>query len=374
MEFSGYASDTATTSAFVQQREKVLPFALEYILHEFTLSSLGEKRYKGNQLLAVDGSDFLIPTNSKETDNYFVSHPGGKGYNMLHLNALYDLYNNVYVDALIQNRRYANERKALISLVDRSYIRGPVILIADRGYESYNTLAHIEQKGWNYLIRIQDHSGRGILSGLTPPNTSEYDMQVQRILTRKQTKETKANSQIYRFMPKDSAFDFLEDNSFYPISFRIVRFKISDDNYEVIITNLDREAFPPQELKKLYHMRWGIESAFRTLKYSVGALNFHSKKAEHISLELFAAIIMYNFSQLITSLVIIPQKDTRYPYQINVSLAIRICRHFFRSRDPAHPPDVEALILLNTLPIRNGRCFARKVRFRQAVGFNYRIS
>jgi hypothetical protein len=189
MGFSGYTSDTATASAFIQQREKLLPFALEYILHNFTLSFLGEKRYKGNRLLAVDGSDFLIPTNPKETDNYFVSNPGGKGYSILHLNALYDLCNNVYVDALIQNRRGANERKALNSLVSRSHIRGPVILIADRGYESYNTLAHIEQKGWKYLIRIQDHSGRGILSGLTPPNTSEYDMQVQRILTRKQTKE-----------------------------------------------------------------------------------------------------------------------------------------------------------------------------------------
>ena len=374
MEFSHYASDTVTTSAFIQQREKLLPFALEYILHKFTSSFPGDKRYKGNRLLAVDGSDFIIPTNPKETANHFVSNPDGKGYNMLHLNALYDLCNNTYIDALIQNRRGANERKALISLVGRSYISNPVILIADRGYESYNALAHIEKKGWKYLFRIQDHSGRGILSGLTPPNTSEYDIQIQKILTRKQTKQTRAKPEIYRIMPKNSAFDFLGSNMFYPISFRIVRFRISEESYEVIITNLDQKDFPPQELKKLYHMRWGIESAFRTLKYSVGALNFHSKKAEYISQELFAAIIMYNFSQMIISLIIIPQKKTRYSYQLNVSLAIRVCRYFFRSRDPAHPPDVEALILANTVPVRNGRCFARKVRFRQAIGFNYRIS
>ena len=37
-------------------------------------------------------------------------------------------------------------------------------MIADRGYEAYNNMAHIEQKGWNYLIRVKEK--RGILSAL----------------------------------------------------------------------------------------------------------------------------------------------------------------------------------------------------------------
>ena len=38
-------------------------------------------------------------------------------------------------------------------MVDRSELADLVILIADRGYEAYNSMAYIEQKGWNYLVR-----------------------------------------------------------------------------------------------------------------------------------------------------------------------------------------------------------------------------
>lgn len=372
----GYASDTATASAFIQQREKILTFALEYILHEFAPKPSDMKRLKGYRLLAIDGSDLRTPANPQEADNFFQEHPGEKGYNLLHLNALYDLCNGMYIEALLQSRRAANEHKALTILVDRTCIHGNAILIADRGYESYNNLAHIERKGWNYLIRIKDAASTGILSGLNLPISGEFDMDIQRILTRRQTKEVKARPELYRFLPSNSTFDFLDphESSLYPLSFRITRFKIAGDNYETVITNLSRDAFPAPELKKLYHMRWGVETAFRALKFAVGLLSFHSKRAEYISQEVFAALIMYNFAQWIASYATISPKDTRYEYRINFSVAIRICKHFFLCRDFLHPPNVEALILANILPVRNGRCFPRKVRFRQAISFNYRIS
>ena len=40
-------------------------------------------------------------------------------------------------------------------MVDRSELADLVILIADRGYEAYNSMAYIEQKGWNYLVRVK---------------------------------------------------------------------------------------------------------------------------------------------------------------------------------------------------------------------------
>ncbi len=44
----------------------------------------------------------------------------------------------------------------------------------------------------------------------------------------------------------------------YIISFRVVRFKLSDSSFESVLTNLD---FPPGELKHLYAVRWGIETS-----------------------------------------------------------------------------------------------------------------
>jgi len=55
---------------------------------------------------------------------------------------------------------------------------------------------------------------------------------------------------------------------FYELAFRVVRFAITEDSYECIITNLPADEFPADEfpadeIKKIYAMRWGIETSFR---------------------------------------------------------------------------------------------------------------
>jgi hypothetical protein len=354
LESQGYDMNTATTSAFVQQRDKILPCVFEFLLHEFTRPYADTKKYLGYRLLATDGSDLHIPTNPHDSDTYYQSAPDGNGYNLLHLNAMYDLCGRIYVDGLIQPSRHENECKALVDMIGRSHIKDKVIVIADRAYESYNNFAHIEQKGWNYLIRVKDVDSNGILSAISLPPEEEFDISVQRILTRKQTNEVKDRPDIYRSIPNTTTFDFLDlhTNKCYPMSFRIVRFKITGNVYETVITNLDPSDFSPQELKKLYRMRWGIETSFRELKYAVGLVNFHSKKREHIVQEVFARIIMYNFAEMITSHVVISQTDTKHAYQVNFTVAIHICRHFLRLWSNAPPPDVEALIRKNISPVR----------------------
>ena len=375
LDAQGYDASTATTSAFIQQREKILPCAFEFLLHEFTRLFPDTKKYRGYRLLAGDGSDLRVTTNPNDLETYIQTNADTQGYNVLHLNALYDLCSKLYVDTLIQPRKCENENTALAKMVDRSCIEGPVIVTTDRNYECYNTFAHIERKGWNYLIRVKDVDSSGILSGLNLPLNGEFDICVKRVLTRKRTNEIKSHPEIYTSLDYRSPFDFLDSNHlFYSISFRVVRFKIADDSYETIITNLEKQDFPPCELKALYHMRWGIETSFRELKYAVGLINFHSKKVECIVQEVFARIIMYNFAEMITSHVVISKADAKHAYQVNFTLAIHICRHFLRFLNSAPPPDVEALILKNLLPVRPGRQDSRKIRPKTAVSFVYRIA
>ena len=82
---------------------------------------------------------------------------------------MYDLLQHIYVDAIIQKSRKTDESAALTSMVDRSADKN-VLLLADRGYEAYNNLAHIQEKGWSFLIRIKDSSA-GIASGFLSPET-----------------------------------------------------------------------------------------------------------------------------------------------------------------------------------------------------------
>lgn len=376
LDYFGYDTNTASTSAFIQQRDKVLPFAFEFLLNEFTNSFKNHRTYSGYRLFAVDGSKLNISHNPNDSDTYFQTSPNAKGYNLLHLNAMYDLLSKLYIDVCIQPEKKKNEFRALTDMVDRSRIDENVIVIADRGYESYNVFAHIEQKGWKYIIRVKDINSNGILSGLKFPAADEFDKEIKLTLTKKQTKEVKAHPELYKFVPKNSTFDYLDlhKNKFYDISFRILRFKISENTYESIITNLDVANFPAKKLKALYHMRWGIETSFRELKYALGLTSFHSKKVDYITQEVFARLIMYNFCEIITLQVIIKQKSTKHGYQVNFTVAIQICRHFFRCFGNIRPPNVEALIQKNVLPIRKGRKDPRKIRYRTAVSFNYRVA
>ena len=87
---------------------------------------------------------------------------------------MYDLLSHTYVDAFVEGQQVSNEQRALNRMIDRTNILSAIVL-ADRGYESYNCLAHIQEKGWKFLFRVKDGTG-GITSGLDLPNTEEFDL------------------------------------------------------------------------------------------------------------------------------------------------------------------------------------------------------
>ena len=167
----------------------------------------------------------------------------------------------------------------------------------------------------------------GIKQGLILPDESEFDVAFTLKLTRKQTNETKElfkNRNHYRFVPAKATFDYLpvknkksDTTKFYELKFRIVRFTLSEDTFETIITNLDVDTYPMLKIKELYASRWGIETSFRDLKYTIGMLNFHSKKVMCIQQEIYAQMIMYNFVQMITSHVVIAKKQRKHTYKAN---------------------------------------------------------
>lgn len=380
MDFFGLDPNIGTSSAFIQQRSKILPDAFEHLFRHFTNEVDENKLYHGLRLLAVDGSDLQIAANSGDPDSYYPGANGQKDYNLLHINAIYDLLQHTYTDAVIQKSRNVNESAALTDMVDRSDIK-QTLLLADRNYESYNNLAHIQEKGWYFLIRIKDNTN-GITSGLILPDKDEYDVPIRIRLTRKQTNSVKQllkEKNHYKFIPSSTRFDYLPQTSrkqdptvFYDLSFRIVRFPLSDTSCETIITNLGAEQYPLSEIKRLYAMRWGIETSFRDLKHTLGLLHLHAKKVEFILQEIFAKLTMYNFCELITQSVVIQQKQKKYAYKVNFSDAVHICFEFFLRNVP--PPIVEAMLMKYISPIRPGRKDTRKQTQKPAVSFTYRVA
>ncbi|MDE6232740.1 MAG: transposase, partial [Lachnospiraceae bacterium] len=117
--------------------------------------------------------------------------------------------------------------------------------------------------------------------------------------------------------------------------------------------------------------RWNIELSFRDLKHTIGTLNFHSRKRKYIEQELWCRLILYNFCSIIIVHTPVKADGKKYIYQVNFSMAMKICIAFLR--DENSPPDTESLIRRYILPIRPERNYARQHRIQHPASFAYRF-
>ena len=363
-----------TKAAFTQQRQKLLWEGCYALFRSFTDSLPCLKLFDGYRLLACDGSSVCIPHNEKEKQYSVVTKEGYKSFNMLHINGLYDILNRIYVDALVEPGLQRQERNALIHMTCHLENPESVIVLADRGYVGYNCFAHLIKNNVHFLIRTRDVDSIGFLSTLKIPLDGEFDIDVQKILTYKKSRSVR-NDKSYVTLHRRNV-DFLAEADTYPIQFRLVRIMLSDGSYECLVTNLPRDRFPPKKLKKLYHLRWGIENAYRDLKYSADLLHFHGKSIQAVLQELFCSLTMFNYCAYLCvhADILCIHKGTKYRYKVNFANAVGPCRAYLHG-------SIDERELLDRLrlaptPIRPDRHIPRPSRMKEQSSreFNYRAS
>ena len=361
-----------TASALCQQRDKLDISAFQRIMHLFVNAFDDYKTWKGYHVLACDGSDVNIAYDEKDEDTK-RQNGNDKPFSQLHINGLYDCINHVFWDTSIDTAAKTRECAALTEMIMKHDYPANSIITADRGYGKYDLIACCIENNQKFLIRTKDiNVYSSILSNLNLPD-EEFDLDVTKILTRKQTNETKANKQKYTFISNKSEFNYFGTKEFYKMNLRVVRFKITDDTYECLVTNLTRDEFDLNELKKMYHMRWDIETAFKVLKYIIGMMAFHSKKRHFIQQEIYAAILLHCLTNIITERIEVDQSDKRkHTYKVNLSTAVTNIRLWLRKLI-----DTEELIKRikkYLAPIRPDRKYQRNMKPKSVVPFNTKAS
>ena len=328
----GYNLDTPTVSSFIQARDKIKPDAFHTLFNLFNDRTRKTKLYKGYRLLAVDGSTLPITSEIKDKKTTTrKANNSDKPFSAFHLNTSYDILEYTYDDIVLQGQAVQDERDALIKMVER-YKRDKAIFIADRGYESINSFEKIKLSGNKYLVRVKDIHSTWMLRSFGQFPDEEFDVWTKRTLTTKQTNEIKSHPEIYKFVPQNQQFDYFGDTPFYDFECRVVRFKITEDTYECIVTNLDEKEFSIQDIKELYHLRWEIETSYRELKYDLDLNTLHSKKRNLIEQEIYAKLLLYNFCSRITNGIDIAKRKRKYEYQLNFVRAFHIIREHLKKR------------------------------------------
>ena len=360
-----------TKSALIQQRHKIKTEAFDFLYHIFMDKVKLKQLFHGYSLYACDGSTINLPRNPMDHATSVSAKPEARSYNQIHLNALYDLTNKVFVNFTIDDGVHIREMNALYQMA--SAIQNPEhsILVADRGYGYYNTVAFLNSLHCHFVIRMKDiNSISSPLHQLKLPDV-EFDRDIDVILTESQKKQFRDDPH-YLILSKQSGFNFFEDG-FANLKFRVLRFLLPTGEYETLITDLGRDVFSSDALKQVYYLRWGIETSFRDLKYTLNLVFFHSRQYDFIIQELISRILMYNvYSLMIQCVPKISNPDLKYVYRANFLASIGSLRDYVLSGNSVFL----SRLLYNLHPFRPNRSVLRGNLHdtKPAKSFNYRAS
>lgn len=381
--FGNDADSAPTLSAYIQQREKLRPDTFRQLLHSFN-AHFEPTLYNGELVLtAVDGTGMSMFYNPRCPLTFIKPNKASPdGHNELHLTAALRVADGMYSDAVIQPAPHLDERAAFCEMIDRdSLSKGTPLYLADRGFPSYNVFAHCFKKGAFFLIRAKDLYVERLLKHDMPASeNAEFDVEVDRIIVRHQSKKLYSRPDIpqaYRFVDKNTPFDFIEYKSRdeFPMHLRVVRVQVDDNSYEFLITNLPAEKYGLAQLKILYWIRWKIETSTLHLKKVVGAEAFHCRSLVNVSHELLARLVKYNFCSAVASIArnnVEYKKGKKHPHQINFSLAIKKTQEFLCQKESEKPINIIRIIEKYTLPVRKRKAFPRNKQFQKPLTFLYR--
>ena len=389
--------------ALVQKRAKLLPSAFSEVLYRFNksleapsvpsvpsvpstpaTSSTPSAHSSGSdyRFYAADGSTLTFLSDPRfASDEYYTTQGNSEaGCYSVHMTAFLDLDSNRYTDAIIQPITQKDEYSAFSAIIDRHPLpnNARAVFIADRGFCSYNNMAHVLQRGQFFLFRAKDIHSKGLLHRIVFPSDEAFDITVRLVIVRRQSKGRSLPEGYVRYVGKNTSFDFLEygSDACYELPLRVVRFQLSSGEYESLVTNLPADDFSSDQLKELYFRRWGIETSFRTLKYTIGLTKFHARKPAFIIQEIWARLISYNFTSAVADCVEVPVGQNKYTYKISVSTAVLACRKYILSLIAGIPWDIMGVLSRELVPVRANRSFPRltTAHFRRPAYFLYRPS
>lgn len=349
---------------YLKQRMKLNPeaFKVLYQSHNKNFYQDAEVEpytYKGYLVLAADGSDINIPTTAETVEKYgSASVRGGKPCAQIGLGCIYDVLNRFILDSSINKVKFDEMRVAqeqLSNIKDTIGDRYPYMVIMDRGYPSTPAFLKFIDDGIYFVARLK---------------TSDYKAEQKALKSNDEDVEialTKARRRNYIGKKEEST---MMSRDFF--SLRMVKVNFDNDTSEILATNLPRETFPEECFAEIYHMRWGIETAYEVLKDRLKIENFTGIKPTLIEQDINSTIYVSNLAEDIICDIEEEDKehlknDYKHTMQINRNLSIGLLKNdliyiLIETDENRKSELLQALydeIRVNVVPIRPDRHYHR---------------
>ena len=224
----------------------------------------GAVRWRGLLVCAVDGTSMFVP-NSAANAAAFGRHTGRpeaeSGYPMLRLLTIVACGTRTVIDAVFGPYRIGETSYAPAML---GCLKPDMLVLADRNFAAAGLIADITATGAQVLIRCKDTRN-------LPP--------VRRLGDR--TWLARMGAVTVRVV--DARIDV-----------RLGATAHRGGHYRLVTTLTDENRYPAEELVKLYHQRWEIETSYLELKSTIlGGRVLRAGTPAGISQEVYALLITY---------------------------------------------------------------------------------
>ena len=172
---------------------------------------------------------------------------------------LCDVLDGYVLDACLEPAFIGERALALRHLeVYRHFAKPRDILIMDRGYPAKKVIFQLSKLPGKFLFRI--------------PKTFE------------------AAFRSYDAPDFCTHIDFRGDRVFI----RVVRVTLISGETETLVTNLFSSTMTAEDLRKIYALRWGVETAYRNIKDRLSLVRFSGKSRQTVLQDFFACMVFLN--------------------------------------------------------------------------------
>jgi len=271
--------------------------------------------WRGFRVLAVDGSRLKLP-NSKDIAKEFGTHHVGRNascaVSLATISLVYDVFNNITIDSQIGP--WSKSESEIVFKDHMKVLKPGDFILADRGYPSMKLMVQLKEKKIEFCFRMKENWWKPV---------------------REFRKSTKKQMVIHLPVNKKIRKELGLSSDYKDLKVRLMKIELDTDEVEILCTSLtDSQKYPHKEFKELYHMRWGVEEAYKLLKSRIEVENFSGLTARSIYQDFHAKVLMitlcsimsYPIDEKVKAEYAKEKTNNKYDQQINKTQTLRITK------------------------------------------------
>lgn len=256
---------------------------------------------------ACDGTGLRLPNEPWIGDHFGWHQNQHRRVPSTRILCTFDVLNQLIVNVALHPRELSERRVAYPLIKD---LPKDVLMIYDRGFCGYALLWLHQLYSSHCLVRL-------------PVNFSPQVRAFIKSGKRQQRTVSCIGERSVRYLRKQG----YTVNRMDQLVYRLIRVNLPDGKVEVLMTTLTHtRKWPVGEFKKLYALRWGVETCFHVLKSYFQATLFSSYKVDGVKQDIWATFALFNIQSAtqrsLKRKVKILSRTRQYAYQLNRNLGL----------------------------------------------------